>query len=217
MEHRILAKTVKTASCWFYTGSKASGYGTIIIDGKPKVVHRLMYEAVVGEIPAELELDHLCRIRHCVNPDHLQPVTHLENTRRGPQSKEQNTDAYLHPSRKKTHLLYIHDDLFRQEKRKSRLVNNLLERHYHGTVGGKTQDEILVDIKVAQEVMNATANLRVDAMKYDIQRNARQTTREERAAGMGDSFELPPTKLCKIHGVPLTDMGKCLQKGCKYA
>lgn len=50
-----------------------------------------------------------------------------------------------------------------------------------------------------------------------IQRNARMTTWAEKKAGMGDSFELPPTKLCKIHGTPLDGRGKCLQKGCKYA
>lgn len=44
--------------------------------------HRVVYESLVGPIPAGLELDHTCRVRRCVNPDHLEPVTHAENQRR---------------------------------------------------------------------------------------------------------------------------------------
>jgi hypothetical protein len=42
-----------------------------------------MFEAMVGPIPADLEIDHLCRTRHCANPRHMEAVTHLENMRRG--------------------------------------------------------------------------------------------------------------------------------------
>jgi len=45
--------------------------------------HRLSYETEIGPIPEGLELDHLCRVRSCVNPLHLEPVTHQENVRRG--------------------------------------------------------------------------------------------------------------------------------------
>lgn len=132
IKHRILSKTVKTSTCWFYTGGKNGGYGALTIDGKKIVVHKLMYIAAVGEIPEGKELDHLCGIKHCVNPEHLQAVSHLENTRRGPQYKglDQN---YKAPSRKKTHLLYIHDDRFREEENKSQLVNELLAKHYADT------------------------------------------------------------------------------------
>ena len=51
--------------------------------GEKKFAHRIGYEQLVGPIPKGLELDHLCRVRHCVNPDHLEPVTHKENTLRG--------------------------------------------------------------------------------------------------------------------------------------
>jgi hypothetical protein len=47
------------------------------------MAHRFAYELLVGPIPEDLELDHLCRVRHCVNPAHLEPVTHLENILRG--------------------------------------------------------------------------------------------------------------------------------------
>lgn len=59
------------------------GYGQLRVDGKPQYVHRLVYEALRGEIPKGLHLDHLCRTPACVNPWHLEPVTQQENVRRG--------------------------------------------------------------------------------------------------------------------------------------
>lgn len=47
------------------------------------LAHRFAYEDIVGPILEGLTIDHLCRVRHCVNPAHLEPVTHLENVRRG--------------------------------------------------------------------------------------------------------------------------------------
>lgn len=71
--------------CWLWFGSTVNGYGTIRLDRSRQVVkaHRLMYEHAVGPIPEGLQLDHLCRVRCCVNPDHLEPVTQQENMRRG--------------------------------------------------------------------------------------------------------------------------------------
>jgi hypothetical protein len=51
-------------------------------NGTVHLAHRLYYEITKGAIPAGLELDHKCRVRCCVNPDHLEPVTHTENMRR---------------------------------------------------------------------------------------------------------------------------------------
>lgn len=66
-------------NCWIWTGKKVAGYGHF----RGKYAHRLVYSAIVGQIPPGLSLDHLCRNTRCVNPDHLDPVTHKENVRRG--------------------------------------------------------------------------------------------------------------------------------------
>lgn len=70
-------------SCWIWTGSiKPNGYGHFWLEtGMP--AHRFSYRDVIGEIPDGLHLDHLCRVRACVNPWHLEPVTVRENTLRG--------------------------------------------------------------------------------------------------------------------------------------
>ena len=70
--------------CWIWTSGTSNGYG-ITSEGYGNVfaVHRRVYCLLVGEIPDGLELDHLCRNRACCNPDHLEPVPHPENVRRG--------------------------------------------------------------------------------------------------------------------------------------
>ena len=70
--------------CWNWTGFRmATGYGTFRYGRDVKKAHRAAYELVVEAIPGGLEIDHLCRNRSCVNPDHLEVVTHRENTVRG--------------------------------------------------------------------------------------------------------------------------------------
>lgn len=70
--------------CWEWTGAhNASGYGIACLNGRTWQAHRLLYMLVVGHLPT-MALDHLCRNRLCVNPEHLEPVSNAENTRRSP-------------------------------------------------------------------------------------------------------------------------------------
>lgn len=72
--------------CWLYSGYKdRNGYVSLrrMVEGKRPLAHRYFYEKLVGEIPEGFVIDHLCRVRNCVNPDHLEAVTSRENTLRG--------------------------------------------------------------------------------------------------------------------------------------
>lgn len=74
--------------CWIWYGAMDSqGYGrvTFRVDGRRvwTGAHRAFYEGFVGPIPEGLDLDHLCRVRACVNPAHLEPVTRSVNLKRG--------------------------------------------------------------------------------------------------------------------------------------
>ena len=70
--------------CWLWTAACShNGYGIVWADAKLKYAHRVVYENERGPIPKGLDLDHKCRVRSCVNPEHLEPVTRHENLRRG--------------------------------------------------------------------------------------------------------------------------------------
>ena len=70
--------------CWLWTGGKDSdGYAVFKVDGVSVNAHRWYYQIVNGELKSFIHLDHLCRIRHCVNPEHLEPVSNQENLLRG--------------------------------------------------------------------------------------------------------------------------------------
>lgn len=79
----MYANPEPNTGCWLWSGSlTANGYGNIGVDNRRVLVHRFSYEKFVGPIGEGLEIDHLCKVRCCVNPDHLEQVTRLENVRR---------------------------------------------------------------------------------------------------------------------------------------
>lgn len=80
----ILALTKKQNNCLIWRGTKRSnGYGVTVFRGVQTTTHRVMYQLVHGCLPRGYEVDHICNVRDCVNPDHLQAVTHKQNMRRG--------------------------------------------------------------------------------------------------------------------------------------
>lgn len=80
---RFWTKVRPTGFCWEWTAYiDPAGYGRFRLRTHSAYAHRVSYELLVGPIPDGLTLDHLCRNTRCVNPDHLEPVTQGENSRR---------------------------------------------------------------------------------------------------------------------------------------
>jgi HNH endonuclease len=99
-EDRFWAKVVAAETgCWLWTGAQSrNGYGMFTrYDDEPgNCAHIWAFYAFFGEVPDGLELDHLCRTRLCVNPLHLEPVTHYENLHRSPLTVPSRNKAKTH-------------------------------------------------------------------------------------------------------------------------
>lgn len=85
---------VTESGCVIWLGyTNEYGYGKITVDDKAKWVHRVAYEVAKGRIEKGLDIDHLCRVRCCINPNHLEAVTRRVNLLRG------NTNTAMHAAK----------------------------------------------------------------------------------------------------------------------
>jgi hypothetical protein len=83
LPNNVVSKIDFSDSCWLWMGATQSrGYGSVVIDGRAWLAHRAVYTHLIGDIEDGLTLDHLCMVKRCVNPLHLEPVTAKENKRR---------------------------------------------------------------------------------------------------------------------------------------
>lgn len=86
MEERFWEKVQKTEGCWLWTGAiNTNGYPALTEPGhrgRQVRAHRYAYELLVGPIPEGMQIDHLCEVKRCVNPQHLEPVTAEVNSMR---------------------------------------------------------------------------------------------------------------------------------------
>lgn len=88
--------------CWEWTAAKqVGGYGVLNVAGRTTLAHRVVYELLVGPVPEGTEIDHLCRNRACVRPDHLDPVSKKVNIARGASLPADNA--------RKTHCIRGHE------------------------------------------------------------------------------------------------------------
>jgi hypothetical protein len=92
----------ENGGCWLWLGVvNNAGYPTFRAGRRVEPAYRWLYEQLEREVPTGLELDHLCRTPRCVNPDHVEPVTHRENIRRG--------NAVMGINARKTHCAQGHE------------------------------------------------------------------------------------------------------------
>jgi hypothetical protein len=82
-EVKFLMNIDFTDDCWLWEGpTQKDGYGQLGWDGATRPAHRVAWKEWIGPIPNGYQIDHLCEVRNCVKPEHLEPVTKRENARR---------------------------------------------------------------------------------------------------------------------------------------
>jgi hypothetical protein len=97
----------QNTGCWVWiAGKDGGGYGAFKMGHKMEIAHRVAYELYIGSIPEGKNIDHLCRNRSCVNPDHLEPVSQKENVRRGNLGWNSTTCKRGHKISSNTYYIY---------------------------------------------------------------------------------------------------------------
>lgn len=118
-EVRFWEKVDVSGDCWlWHAATDPAGYGRFRSDERTVLAHRWAWEALVGPIPEGLHIDHLCKVRNCVRPAHLEPVTPAENQRRSPTAIGSYTP--------KTHCIRGHE--FTPENTMHRIGKNVYRR-----------------------------------------------------------------------------------------
>jgi len=108
--------------CWLWTGYlQTNGYGSAGLNGKVHLAHRLVYQLLVGPITEET-LDHLCRVRSCVNPAHLEPVSLATNIGRGQRANQTHC--------KRGHLFDTANTYYKDDRRFCRACHAWRQRQY---------------------------------------------------------------------------------------
>jgi hypothetical protein len=129
----IAERVVKTDGCWKWTGAhNIGGYGYLVrrdIQASAIHAHRFVYGCLVAPIPSDMDLDHLCRNRWCVNPAHMQPVTRRENILRGISPCANNARKTTCPRGHPYNRVYVYNG--RLGRRCSICDNALKNRVYH--------------------------------------------------------------------------------------
>lgn len=129
------------SGCWLWMGSvDRDGYGRISTSpksGLPRnvLVHRAMYAHYQGRIPDGLTIDHLCRVRCCCNPDHMEPVSNVTNVMRGMSPAAENARKTIckrgHPLSGGNLFVNTHGE--RQCRECLRVANRLRQRRYNNS------------------------------------------------------------------------------------
>jgi len=136
--------------CWIWQlSATADGYAQGLVPGRksPGAMHRPSYEAFVGPIPDGLCIDHLCRVKTCVNPDHLEAVTSRENTLRG-------LSAIPHSHCRNGHEMTEDNILFSSSGRRCRTCYN----EYQRTVVWPRKREEILRARRHRRAMRASGN-----------------------------------------------------------
>lgn len=99
----------KTETCWLWTGwVDSKGYGGFVALARKYGAHRFAYEEIRGPIAEGMELDHLCMVPTCVNPDHLEVVDHNENIRRSHEARVERFCEHCDFSTRNLSALLVH-------------------------------------------------------------------------------------------------------------